>query len=561
MQRICAIFLVCGLVGCGDARPTPGSADSTALPQRPAPPEGAPEYFDIGVVHRPITTDEPLAQLWFDRGLAQMFGFNHKEAIACYDKAIAADPRCAMAMWGRAYALGPHYNNPYVTAEAQEAASISLAGARALLEQATPVERALIEALTLRAEHPAPEDRRPLDVAYAERMAELVREFPDDADVAAFYAEARMNLNPWKLWSPDGTAAPDTPHIRETLERALDRWPDHPALCHLYIHTMEASPQPELASEAADRLFGLVPGVGHLRHMPSHIYVWTGRYADVVRTNTAAVEQDEAFIAANGRGGFFTLYRAHNYHFLAYGAMWEGQRALALKTSRTLVAEIPPPMLEAMPDFLDIFTATPLHVMVRFGLWEDILAEPDPGDALPAARAVWRYARGVALASLGRTDEASAEVALFETARAAVPESRMLFQNSVASVLAVGDKVLRGELAYRLGQHDEAFALLREAVVLDEQLNYDEPWGWMEPARHALGALLVEQGRHAEAEEVYRANLARYPENGWALHGLAECLRELGREAEAAEVQTRFEQAWARADIEIPGSCFCRTGK
>jgi tetratricopeptide (TPR) repeat protein len=390
-------------------------------------------------------------------------------------------------------------------------------------------------------------------------MRKVYAQHPDDADVAALTAEALMQLRPWKLWSPEGVPAPELAEIRRVLEGALARWPEHPALCHLYIHAMEAGPEVERALPYARNLEDLTPGLGHLIHMPSHIYVWTGHYDDVVRTNIEAVEIDDRFVEHGGRNNVYTLYRIHNYHFVAYGGMWEGRRELALEYARAITCEIPPELHAGLADLTDVFMATPYHVLVRFGMWDEILAEPEPKlPELIATRAVRRYARGVALASLGRVAEAEAEYRAFLAAKAAVPASRLLFQNPVSEVLNVAQHVLLGEIEYRKGNHDKAFAELRKAVELDERLNYDEPWGWMEPARHALGALLVDQGRFEEAERVYRRNLQRYPENGWALHGLAECLRGLGRERDAAEIQARFEKAWARADTEIPGSCFCR---
>lgn len=518
-----------------------------------------PKPFEIGAVHREVTTSSEDAQLWFDRGLALCFGFNHEEAVRCFDHAIAADPDCAMAFWGKAYALGPNYNAPEMEPPAIEQAREAIRAAQALTAGCSEVELALIDALASRYGSPDPEHRRRLDHAYADAMRSVHAAFPDDADVAALTAEALMQLAPWKLWSPQGEESPVTADVRDVLEPALRRWPDHPALCHLYIHAMEAGPLVAEALPAAQRLEGLVPGSGHLIHMPSHAYVWTGRYADVVRVNVKAVAVDDAFVEYAGRENFYTLYRLHNFHFVAYGSMFEGQREQALRYSRRLVQEIPESLLLAIPDFLDVFTATPYHVMVRFGMWEDILAEPEPQGDLCAARAVWRYARGVALAAQGRVEEALAEQEAFLAARAAVPDSRLLFNNPVHGILAVAEAVLAGEIEYRRGNVDAAFAHLRRAVELDEQLNYDEPWGWMEPARHPLGALLTEQGRFDEAIEVYQRNLARYPENGWALHGLAECLRATGRADEAAAVEARFAKAWARADTEIPGSCYCRT--
>ncbi len=518
-----------------------------------------PTYYDIGVVHREVSTSSPEAQLWFDRGLALTYGFNHEEAIRCFERAAEADPRCAMAYWGKAYALGPNYNNPEMTEEASRAAHEAVEKALAEIEGSSAVERDLIRALRTRYAWPPPEDRAPLEATYAEAMRQVREAHPNDADVAALTAEALMQLRPWKLWSADGVPAPETAMIRAVLEPALERWPDHPGLCHFYIHVMEAGPEVAKALPVAQTLETLTPGLGHLVHMPSHIYTWTGRYPDMIRVNQQAVKVDAAYVRHAGRNNFYTLYRVHNYHFVAYGGMFDGQREVALAAARELVTEIPPGLLAEMPDFLDVFVATPYHVLVRFGMWREMLAEPEPAEKLLAARAVWRYARGVALASLGRVEDALREQEAFLAAKAAVPETRYLFQNPVSEILAVAEHVLAGEIEYRRGNHDRAFELLREAVRLDDSLNYDEPWGWMEPARHALGALLTERGRYAEAIEVYRKDLARYPENGWALHGLAECLRMTGREAEAAAVRARFEKAWARADVTIPGSCFCRT--
>ena len=418
---------------------------------------------------------------------------------------------------------------------------------------------ALIDALASRYAWPAPEDRAELDRGYAEAMQGVHGAHEGDADVAALTAEALMQLAPWKLWSPAGEPAPELAPVRAVLEPALAQWPRHPALCHLYIHAMEAGPEVARAVPAAETLETLTPGLGHLVHMPSHIYTWTGRYDDVVRVNVEAVAIDDAFVTHAGRENLYTGYRVHNYHFVAYGAMWDGRRALALEYARRLVDEIPAALLAAEADMFDVFTATPYHVMVRFGMWEELVDEPAPADELPAARAVWSYARALALASLGRVEEAEREERAFAEAKAAVPDSRLLFNNPVSEILGVAEKVLAGEVAYRRGEHERAFELLREAVELDARLNYDEPWGWMEPAAHALGALLTEQGRYAEALAVYEADLARYPENGWSLFGLAECLRGLGREAEARDAEARFERAWERADVEIPGSCFCRT--
>ncbi len=524
-------------------------------------PLATPPVYEIGDVHREVTTDSQESQLWFDRGLGLAFNFNHEEALKCFDRAAQLDPSNAMALWGTAWAAGPNYNSTTIDDAANELACSKLALAKALALDCTAVERDLIEALAARYSWPTAKTRVQLDHDYADAMKVVYEAHPDDSLVATLYAEALMQLKPWGMWSPSGEPAEELAPVREVLEAALERWPNEPALCHFYIHAMEAGPEVAKAIPAARRLESLDHRLGHLMHMPSHIYVWTGQYEDVIRVNIDAVEMDDDYAEFAGRENFYSLYRIHNYHFVAYGAMWEGRRELALEYSRRLVDEVPAGMLQAFPDFLDVFTATPYHVLVRFGMWNEILAEPEPEGELHAARAVWRYARGLALASLDRVDEALAEQKLFLAAVKAVPPSRLLFNNSVSGILEVAKSFLAGEIEYRRGNYDAAFDLLRKAVALDERLNYDEPWGWMEPTRHALGALLIEQGHYEDALIVYQANLARYPENGWALHGIAECYRELGRDAEAEVAEARFELAWARADIEIDASCFCRTGE
>ena len=434
-----------------------------------------PSYYQIGDVHREVTTSSPDAQLWFDRGLALTYGFNHEAAIQCFERAAELDPACAMAFWGKAYALGPNYNDTEMTPEKCRGAYDALRHAESVANGCSQVEQDLIAALNARYPSPDLEPRAPIEAAYAEKIKGVLRSHPDDNDVAALTAEALMMLRPWKLWTPQGEPAPELPEIRTVLESGLARWPDHPALCHLYIHAMEAGPEADTVLPVANRLEKLTPGLGHLVHMPSHIYIWTGRYTDAVRVNEVAVEKDRAYVEHAGRHNFYTLYRLHNYHFIAYGAMWSGQRGIALGAAKELVTEIPPELLVEMVDFLDIFVATPLHVMVRFGMWEEILAQPEPAPELLATRAVWRYARGIALASLGRVEEAEQEQKVFVAARSAVPESRLLFNNRVVDILAVADAVLAGEIEYRRGNYDQAFTHLRKGVELDLTLNYDEP--------------------------------------------------------------------------------------
>jgi tetratricopeptide (TPR) repeat protein len=328
---------------------------------------------------------------------------------------------------------------------------------------------------------------------------------------------------------------------------------------HYYVHTMEASPHPERALAVADRLGGLVPGAGHLVHMPAHIYIRTGRYDQAIQANQRAIQVDLKYVQRAGRGGFYTIYRAHNYHFLAYAAMFDGQRRVALQAARDMISEVPLEVVRQMPDFADAFLALPVHVMVRFGLWDDILKEPEPPHDLFVTTALWHYGRTVALSVLGRVEEAGKELDAFKAAEKAVPESRLNGNNPASVVLEIARYMAEGELEYRRGHVDRAFELLREAVRRDDALRYDEPWGWLQPVRHSLGALLLEQGRVAEAEAVYREDLRIRPGNGWSLRGLAECLHRADKHQEAAATDVLFRKAWARSDIPLRVSCFCRT--
>jgi tetratricopeptide (TPR) repeat protein len=545
------------------------------------------EYYDLGAHTRPVTTTSAQAQLWFDRGLVWTYAFHHEEAVRCFEAAVAADPDCAMAHWGIAYALGPNYNKPWEffdekeltrtverTHAAAERANEKAAGA-------TPVERALIGALRARYPRSRPvEDCSVWNAPYADSMRAAYEQASDDLDVATLYADALMNLTPWQLWdlrTGEPAEGARTRDARAVLERALDTpgGRDHPGVLHLYIHLMEMSPTPETALPVADRLRGLVPDAGHLQHMPSHIEVLCGDYRRVVSDNSAAIAADERFHARAGAMNFYTLYRSHNYHFKIYGAMFLGRSQVALETADRLEASIPEELLRVqsppMADWLEGFLAMRVHVLIRFGRWADILALPLPEDRelYSVTTAMLHYARGVALAATGRVAEAGAERELFRAALGRVPGTRTLFNNTCVDILAIASAMLDGELAYRKGDFDEAFAALKRSVALDDNLPYDEPWGWMQPTRHALGALLLEQGRVTEAEAVYRADLGlddtlpracRHPNNVWALHGFHECLLRQGRTAEADIIAQQLTVATALADVSVEASCFCRTG-
>ncbi len=517
-----------------------------------------PEIEGIGSHHRAVTTSSKEAQRLFDEGLLLTFAFNHQEAVRRFEAAAEADPACAMAYWGKALALGPNINHIDMDEAATTAAVEALAEAKTHAARCTPVEKALLAALEKRYVLPMPAARTPLDTAYAEAMRGVHEAHPEDVDVGALFAESLLDLSPWNQWSKSGEALPGTEEIVATLESVLAKAPNHALAIHLYIHAVEASPNPERALPAADRLRDLVPGAGHLVHMPGHIDLRLGRYAEAIEANRKGVAADLKYVAQAGREGFYTVYRAHNFHFLTYAAMFDGQSKTAMEAARSLVREVPLEVVRTIPDALDGFIATPYHVMVRFGRWQEILDEPMPPAELKVTTTFAHYARTVAFSATGRVAEAEKELAAFEKAYGEIPETSVIGNNASKVVLDIARLMAQGELEYRRGNHDQAFALLRDAVVKDEALHYDEPWGWFQPVSHALGALLLEQGKTADAEAVYRRDLELHPGNGWALTGLAECLRKSGRAAEAAKVEEQLAKSWARADVKPAVSCFCR---
>jgi tetratricopeptide (TPR) repeat protein len=538
-----------------------GSSEPPAGASAPSGAAALAVIEGIDIHPRTVTTASPEAQKLFDGALLMMYAYNHEEAIARFERAAAADSTLAMAYWGKALALGPHINNPSMDEAATKAAVETMEQARRHAAPASPVERQLVDALAFRYSWPVPESRAPLDSAYANAMRNVWKTNPTDADVGALFAESLMMLRPWDQWTPDGAMQPGTQEVLAVLEAVLAKAPNHPLANHLYIHAVEASPNPGRALPSADRLRTLVPGAGHLVHMPGHIDLRLGHYKEAIETNQKGVAADLAYVEQVGRRpGFYAVYRAHNYHFLTDAAMFDGQSKVALQAARDLTREVPLEAVRALPAALDGFWATPYHVMVRFGWWQQILDEPLPPPDLKVTTAFARYSRTIALASLGRVDEAAKEIEAFEKSTTEVPESAYIGNNTALTILGIARRMAKGELAYRQGQIDEGFDHLRDAVRQDDALRYDEPWGWFQPARHALGALLLEQGRVAEAEEVYRKDLELHPDNGWALHGLAECLRKSGDVEEAARTEEKLRASWARADVPITASCFCRRG-
>jgi tetratricopeptide (TPR) repeat protein len=537
-----------------------------------------PLFQGLGTHTRHVTTSSKDAQTYFDQGLNFMFAFNHDEAIRSFRRAALFDPDCAMAWWGVALANGPHINNPAMTPESEGAAWEALGRARTAAANASAklsdAERALIEALAARyaapqpaaqpaggqAAAPPPGDRSALDHAYADAMRTVWKNNPRDADIGALFAESLMDLRPWDLWTRDGQPQPGTDEVLATLQAVLALDPAHPLGLHLTIHSLEMSPTPEKADAAADGLRELTPGLGHLVHMPSHIDVRRGRWAAAMAANEKAMEADRRYNAQVPRQGFYRLYMAHNHHMYAYAAMMSGQSAAAIKAIDEMVARMPDDWKHDFSMIADGFSAMPLEVRMRFGKWDEILAAPEPPDYLPIARAMRHYARGVALAATGKTAEARAEQKTFETARAAVPATAQFGNNTGPGILTVAANLLEGEITLREGKVDAGLEALRKAVAAEDALRYDEPPDWIQPIRHALGAALLQAGKSAEAESVYREDLRRLPDNGWSLFGLARALRLQKKDSEATEVETRFKDIWSGADVQLKSSCFCQPG-
>jgi tetratricopeptide (TPR) repeat protein len=419
----------------------------------------------------------------------------------------------------------------------------------------------LIEALASRYAEHDPGDRSSLDQAYADAMRTVWRKYANDPDVGSLFAESMMDLRPWDQWTSDGKPEPGTDEILATLETVLKNTPQHPFANHLYIHAVEASPHPERAIAAADRLRVLQPGLAHDVHMPSHIYIRVGHWEDAVNTNLEAVAADRRYRSVFGEPkGFIVFYAAHNHQMLAYAAMMTGQKQLAVQHIREMIQGIPEEDIKKYAAIVEALGAEPDEVLIRFGLWDEILAEPDHPEFMVFTRAFRHAARGIAHAAKGDTKSARAEQSAFLEAAKLIPAENKLLNNSCDSVLKIVSPMLNGEILVREGDVDGGLAELRKAVVAEDALNYDEPPGWILPVRHSLGANLMQAGRYAEAEQVYRDDLVRLPENGWSLFGLARCLELQGKRNEASAVEAHFQKIWANADMPITSSCLCQPG-
>ncbi|MDE4096426.1 hypothetical protein [Phaeobacter gallaeciensis] len=541
-------------------------------------------YYDLGTYSCPVTTGSAKAQLWFDRGLIWTYGYNHQEAATCFRRALAEDPACAMAHWGLAYASGPNYNMPWelhdpaTRAEALATAYDATQSALAHAEGCTPAEHALIDALTARYPQRAPvDDMHAWDHDFADSMRAAFAEVPDNLDLRCVYVESLLNLTPWNMWDlktglPAEGAA--TTEAQQVLEDAFDSLPGamaHPGLLHLYVHLMEMSPTPEKALKAGDVLRDLVPDAGHLVHMPTHIDVLCGNYQDVVYWNQKAIEADLKYYEREGAYNIYTGYRQHDYHFVIYGALFLGQIEPALRANQGLWDTTPIEMLRIesppMADYFESYMAMHPHILIRFGRWDEAIALelPEDQELFRTLTATTHYARALGYAATGRVAEAEAEEALFLVAKDRVPETRLMHNNRVVDLLEIAREMLRGEIEYRKGNFDIAYGHLRRSVDLDDNLPYDEPWGWMQPTRHALGALLLEQGHVAEAEAVYRADLGLdgtlsrasiHPDNVWSLKGLHDCLAARGETVEIHHIRQKLDLAQARSD-GIMASCGC----
>ncbi|MGH7740890.1 MAG: hypothetical protein ACRENS_02585 [Candidatus Eiseniibacteriota bacterium] len=517
----------------------------------------APLFGNLGSYHRAIGSTSPQAQRYFDQGMDLLWGFNLEEAQRSFEAAVELDSSCASCWWGVAMSLGPHVNLgglPERTVPAAHAAARALARANG----ASEVERALIEAIQSRYSDPPPATAAgqfALDSSYAAAMRGVAARFPDDDDVQALYVEALMDLHPWDYWRPDGTAQGWTDDIVRPLETILSRNPRHPGANHYYIHALEASPHPERALASADRLRDLMPGAGHMVHMPSHIYQRLGRYDDAVLANRKAVEADRAYAAVARPQGFYHMYMSHNSHFLCWTYMVQGRSADALKAARAAAAQISSEMALQMPG-TDFFMAEPVFALARFGRWEDLLRESAPPRGLPYLRAVWHYGRGLGYAGIDHLRDADRSLDSLIAIRDSIPADAIEDLNSSRALLSIAVDVLSGEILLARGRNGEAVKAFQAAVDGEDATRYSEAADWLYPARHHLGKALLAAGRAEEAEAVYRADLKRNPENGWALLGLTQSLRRQGKAIEAAAAEARFKKAWKGADVTISASAY-----
>jgi tetratricopeptide (TPR) repeat protein len=544
--------------------------------------------YDLGSFQRKVSTKSPAAQRWFGRGLTWSYAFNHLESARCFQAAVDSDPTCAMAYWGLAYALGPNYNKPWELFDKEDLKRtldrIQDANKKALIYASDPTELALVTAIQVRFPSDASDTSYAShNEAYANAMRPVYEAFQDDLDIVTLYADALMNVTPWALWDLNTGEPNPKAHTLETkkvLEHALATNPDamkHPGLAHMYIHLMEMSSTPEAAMPAANNLRTLSPDSGHNCHMPSHLDVLVGDWNSAIEANAAACIADEKYRLAHvdNTKDFYTMYRLHNYHSLIYAAMFAGRKKIAmdamLQMEQSLSEELLSVQSPPLADWLEVYCTVRVHVLIRFGLWDELIALPLPvpekQDLYCTTTAMIHYGKGVAFAATGQIENATQEREVLQASVQRVPASRMIYPNKCVDMLAIAQKMLDGELEYRKGNYDTAFESLNEAIRREDSLLYSEPPAWMQPVRHALGALSLEQGRVKEAAAAYAADLGLnkdvprakwHPNNVWALHGYRECLARLGDTEEAEEVSKRLYAASDSADVKVKSSCFCR---
>ena len=507
-----------------------------------------PLFDNLGSLHHPITTTSEQAQRYFDQGLRLVYAFNHEEAIRSFEAAIQQDSQAAMPYWGIALALGPNINSAMEKKDDRRAIEM-VRKARQLADHTTRGEKAYIEALAARYVSRKGIKRKGLDEAYAKAMRSVAQQFPDDDDAATLFAEALMDLRPWDFWKPDGRPQPGTDEIVATLESVLARNPDHPGACHYYLHAVEASSQPERALPCAERLPGLMPGAGHLVHMPAHIYMRVGRYHEAVERNQQAAHADEQYLAdQHPTGEYADGYYTHNLHFLWASLAMEGRNVEAMKAARDLTATITEE--EARKERgKELYLSMPIFSMIRFSRWEELLKEPPPPKRLRLMEGMWRLGRGLALVATGRLPGAEGEHVVLAGLTKQIRRDRTTEEKTERAMLKIAERILSGEIAAHRQRYDDAVRLFEEAMKIEEALPYSEPPLWPLSVRHHLGAALLLADRPSEAEEVYRADLLRYPDNGWALIGLMQSFRAQQKNDQAAETEDRFKKAWTHADF------------
>jgi len=523
----------------------PPSQPTTARPDTVTP-----LYDNLGSLHHAITTKSQVAQQYFDQGLRLTYGFNHEEAIKSFKEGIRQDSTCAMCYWGVAYALGPNINLPMDTSAALPA-SEAVEKAMKYSASATPGEQAYIAALTKRYSRDAASPRAPLDSAWANAIGKVSRRYPADDDAAALYGEALMDLRPWNYWTNGGRPkAASTLEALRVLEPVVKRSPDHPGACHYYIHAIEASNDAAKALACAERLGTLMPGAGHLVHMPSHIYIRLGRWDVAAERNVHAVHADQQYISERQPTGVYPIaYYPHNYHMMWYALNMLGRGDDALEAARGVVKNVPVEVVRQAPP-LEYFSPTVLYTLARFSRWYDILREPAPDKDLRYTTAIWHYTRGLAYTGKGQLDSAAAEHTKLVATTKEISADAAANLNSVQSLLAIARSHLEGEMAARKGHFNEAVKHLRDAVAGEDDLTYDEPPPWYLPMRQRLGIVLLDAGRPRDAEKVFREDLVRRPENGWSLRGLSQSFTAQKRTQEASAVEAKFKKAWAKADVE-----------